>query len=227
MTDLLELNYNDFKDKQTSIVKLFPSFYDRVKKVASNGGAKLVGTGENIWTFKVSSGTDKNKFYYVRVQFTNIPEIINKSIDDPNIWTKKRDHLNLNALAKYVLYNAELKTSSTDPSSKWWGFDSLRTAQGSELDHPNTIQPNDRNPDKVGIMSKHQNLVFNVLPFYLGTMANHLKKYYKDVIIKAEQDGIKKQFHPEDKTLPPKKDLKKTKSQGEDNEEDFESGAAR
>jgi len=186
---LLELNYTDIANKQRSIVNLFPPFRGRVDTVKNNGGVRMVGYSKDLWKFTVASGTEQGKSYTIRVFFADVENAIRTGAEQRGNWTKDGQHLNLNKIGHWVIVHAELLLSCTCPASQFWGPNYQRTKDRAELDHDEIRPPKIRNPHEYGINCKHVQVIFDVLPFYNGTMATQLKKYYKDFIINLEQVG--------------------------------------
>ena len=250
INNIFELNYGQILAKQKSIVRLFPSFYDRVKAVEKNGGVTgFKESGPGLWEFTVASGDPerhaKGVQYRIRVTWIDILPQVKHAAFDLNNWTKDKERLNLMKVADYVMYHANMKLSSTSPGDNWWGNSYVRTKRDTELDFPQHIAPVVRNPKEYGIAGKHVQLIMNVLPFYVQTMANHLKRYYaKDILaIQKEVYGARfKSLAPKDKTEEPAEEkpeepvkttkpfsklkIKNPAKEPEDNEADYESGVA-
>ena len=235
-SSLLEMSYSQLAAKQQNIVNLFPTFRDRVKKVANNGGVTLSKKENALWTFTVQSGDEKRHAagitYTVRIYFAEVENAIESGAKERGNWTKDGQHLNLNKLGQWVIMHADLGVSSTSPGDQFWGPNYQRTRAGAELDHEENRPPVIRNPNEFGIMGKHLQLVFDVLPFYAGTMATELKKYYRDFIVGIEADMLKKRFKspkatpkavqkPEEKPAPGTqgRNLKLTPKEEQDEEE--------
>lgn len=201
---LYELKYTEIQNKQADIVKLFPSFVDRKKKVKSNGGATLVSQEKGIFEFLVASGTKKGKHYAIRIKFNGIEEAVAQAAKDPNNWTTAKDHLNLTRVATYVLYNTDLQTSSDSPGDQFWGPNYQKTKVDAELDNPENRPPDVRNPGQYGIVGKHLSLVLDRLPLLVSKMAEHLKKFFLPEIVAIEKESIgtlygkKKEYTPEE-----------------------------
>ena len=200
---LNELRFQDIINQQKDVVKLFPTFYDRVKKVQANGGAKPVKFDRDRWTFRVPSGDPKRHaegiVYTVVVQFEGVRSVIEQAAENPANWTKDGKHLNLNQLGRIVLYNAQILLSSNSPADQFWGPNYKRTKMGAQGEPEENRPANIRNPNNYGIASKHIEAILEVLPFFAGTMASELKKWHREDIQQIEKQAIHNNFHPEDR----------------------------
>lgn len=197
---IYELKYADIVKKQKSIVKLFPTFYNRVKKVMANGGIKSFKADKDLWTFEVNSGDParhaKGITYHVQVYFAGVPTVLEQLAKDKQYWTRDGKKLNLNALGRGVIYGAELLLSTESPGDQFWGPNYQRTMAGAQWDREETRPPNIRNPQQFGLNGKHVQLVLDVLPFYTQTMAKELRKYYSKLILDLEKKTLHAEYNP-------------------------------
>jgi hypothetical protein len=220
---LKEIDFGDIKNRQQSIVKLFPSFRDRVKNVnnfnGSKAGAHLIKKERDLWTFSVGSGTTKDLIYTDRVFFDKVDWAIKQAATMRGNWTNDGKHLNLTKVGQFVLMHADLGLSCNCPASLYWGPNYQRTRVGAELDHDEVRPAKIRNPHEYGINCKHLQSVMDALPFYGNDMAQELKKYYSDFILKVEKQMLKKQFNAPDKEEPveqPKPEINPEKEKPEE-----------
>lgn len=72
------------------------------------------------------------------------------------------------------------------PADKYYGGEFIKTARNSQYGDKETRPPVKRNPKQYGIMCKHSQLMFDVLPFYVSTFSSYLKKFWKPEIDKLE-----------------------------------------
>jgi len=179
---LQELNYNGIMRKQASINKLFPTFGQRVDALASLGGVTLVEKMPETWHFKVPSSKGDGVKYDIYVRFVNIEETIKKYASDRRLWNKAETRVNLNLLAQEVLNNVDIETDCACPADLYWGGEYIKTQRSAQYDHPENRRPKKRNPKEYGMLCKHAELVFEVLPMFVGTFANFLKLYWIDII---------------------------------------------
>ena len=197
---LYELTYRDIVKKQQSIVKLFPSFYQRVAQVARNGGVELVKAERDLWTFRSQSGDPvrhaKGITYLIQIYFAGVPTLLEQLAKDKLYWTKDGKHLNLNALGRGVIYGAELLLSTESPGDQFWGPNYQRTMAGAQWDREENRPPNIRNPNQYGLNGKHVQLVLDVLPFYTSTMGKELKKNYRELIVDLEKKALHAEYNP-------------------------------
>jgi len=236
---LLELTYSGLVNKQKNITKLFPTFYQRVKKVADNGGVKLFDMDANKWHFKINSGTEKGKKYDAYINWKTLPQKIKKFGTDKAMWNKEETALDLRKLAAKILYDTDLETVCSCPADLYWGGQYIRTQKKAKYTSPEDRPPNIRNPQQHGAYCKHLGLLMSVLPMYVATLASYMKMHYKEDIAKVEKavgiKGKEEDFDKQKKEVEAdkkKEDLKKekekdkkkpgkpTKKKSEDEEED-------
>lgn len=192
MNQLLEYTFTDFKKKQLGITDLFPTFHDRVRKVAGKGGVLLKERFPKVWHFKVASaraGEEEpaGKKYDVYVEFKNIYPLIKKHVLDKDLWKKDGSGINHRALADRIFDEVDMETSCSCPASLYWGPDYIRTQVDAQYGDQEDRPPKVRNPREKGVLCKHGDLVFDVLPVYKSTFARHLIEFYKKSIEAIEQ----------------------------------------
>jgi len=191
---LLEYTFGDIKKKQLGITDLFPTFHDRVRQVAAKGGVLLKERLPKVWHFEVASGTEDreedgspNRKYDVYVEFKNIYPLIKKHVLDQELWKQDGSGVDNRKLANAIFDEVDLETSCSCPASLFWGPDYIRTQVHAQHGDQEERPPKIKNPDKKGILCKHGDLVFDVLPAYKSTFAKHLIQYYKKTIDTIEQ----------------------------------------
>jgi len=197
---LVKINEDTYKQatrKQKSITRLFPPFYDRVKAVANNGGVKLedvdIGKGKlpDTWHFKIASGTKPDLDYDVVIKLKDIDKVIERYAKNSKYWNKAKTKLDLRKIGKEMLYAPEIEVKCSCPADLYYGGQYIRTQRGANYGEPENRPPKIRNPKQYGFGCKHLQLLFDVWPFYSGTMASYLKKYYGNIIDKTENESRK------------------------------------
>jgi hypothetical protein len=183
---ICEYTFANVKNKNKSITNLFPTFTDRVRQVAANGGVKMKSMSPGLWTFTVASGTTPGKKYTVYAQFADMEESIRKAVQYKEVWSDDKTHVDYRYLASKILDIVDMKWYCTDPSDLYYGGQYIRTQRDAEYQHDEDRPPRVRNPHQYGAGCKHLALVWQVLPMYVGTIANFLKKYYSSVVEEAE-----------------------------------------
>jgi len=175
--------------KQRSITKLFPSFDDRVKAVGKAGGIELENEEPGVWYFKSSSVTQApgQKIYDIIVKFSDIEKQILRLAQDQRLWKADKSGLDLKKLATEIFDEADVKISCNCPAAKYWGFDYIQTKRRTKAGDPETRRPRIRNPHEYGVACKHIQAVLDTLPFYKGTLASHLKRFYSKEVAEAEK----------------------------------------
>jgi ribosomal protein L24 len=73
------------------------------------------------------------------------------------------------------------------PSFQYWGPAYTTTQRGTKYGEPENRPPRIRNPKQYGIMCKHSQLMFDVIPFYKSTMAGHIKRFFMKDVWAAEK----------------------------------------
>lgn len=177
-----EITFNQLRNKQKSIGKLFPPFGQRVKDVAANGGVQMREMMPEHWHFTVTSGTKAGVKYDVYVQFVNIDEMIKKYAGDKSLWKADGSEPNYNLLAAEILNNVDMRFSCSCPADLYWGGAYIKTQRDAQFGRQEYRPPDIRNPHQYGAYCKHSELVAQVLPFYTSTFASFLKKYWLDEV---------------------------------------------
>lgn len=185
-----ELTHAGIVRKQKTITNLFPTFHDRVKKIAGMGGLRLVSMKPELWTFKVHSGTQDDVWYDNYVKFVDIEDVIKKNVKDRRLWNKNKTHVLLPKLANKVLFKCQVQVKCSCPAFQYWGPAHIlsRPKRNAKYTDPENRPPRIRNPRQYGAVCKHAQNILNVLPWYTSTMAKYLKEYYGDDIIQYEQE---------------------------------------
>ena len=188
-----EITYSRVLNKQRSITRLFPTFFQRVKAISANGGIRLVQQLPEVWKFKVVSGTQYGKSYDVYLRFKNVKEVIRKFIGNKKLWKKDGTGINLNLLAPEVFNKVDLEIDCTCPADSYWGSEYIKTQRQAQYGKQELRAPKIRNPKQYGIMCKHSHDVFQRLPFYTSTFASWLKSFYKKDIDEMVKEVLDKQ----------------------------------
>jgi len=191
LNQLLEYTFADIKKKQLGVTDLFPTFHDRVRQVAAKGGVRLKERLPNIWHFKVASAQsddkETGKKYDVYIQFNNIYPLIKKWAANTDIWKKDGSGVDHRKLADAIFSEVDMETSCSCPATLFWGPDYIRTQRLAQYGDQEERPPRIRNPREKGILCKHGDLVFDVLPAYKSTFAKHLMQFYKKAIETVEK----------------------------------------
>ena len=98
----------DIERKQRSITRLFPTFYDRVKKIPSIHLYKEV---PGVWTFKAKSASEVGKEYDVVIEFSDLALQIAGRGKDMNLWTSDKSRIDLVKIAREIFDDSDLKIS--------------------------------------------------------------------------------------------------------------------
>ena len=190
--NLDEKDYGEIKAKQRSITSLFPTFYDRVKRVASKGGVRIAGVDKkeqgDEWKFNVTSATRDGISYENVVKFRDIDSCIKQHALDKRTWKRDGSGVDYRLLASEVLYDCDMELLCTCPAFLYWGSAYILTQRQAKWTNPEDRRPKIRNPKEYGAMCKHMQLVFDVLPFYSQTMSKYIKAYYDSVVAQAEEE---------------------------------------
>jgi len=180
----------DVLAKQRSVTSLFPTFRDRVEKVAGAGGVRLVKQDPEQWSFEVHS-SDKNIWYQDVVKFKNLPQMIAKHAKNKMLWNKDKTGVDMRFLAQEVIEDVDIELFCSCPAFQYWGPAFILTRRSAKYTAPEKRPPNVRNPHQYGAMCKHMQLVFDVLPFYAGTMSKQIKFYYMEIVRRAEKEVLR------------------------------------
>lgn len=198
---IFELDYSGFVQKQKSITKLFPTFYDRVKAINNNGGIGLVNQFPEVWKFKVASGTKQGTSYDVYLRFKNIPQILAKFVTNKKLWKPGKNEINYNLLAPEVFNVVDMEWDCSCPADTFWGPEYLKTQRTAQFGKQEFRAPNVRNPKQFGLICKHQQNVLSRLPFYTSTFASFLKSFYSEEIQKIINNVVNKEEELEAKEV--------------------------
>jgi len=177
--------------KQKTITRLFPTFWDRVEKVADNGGVHLIDEKPNLWIFSVASGTDKDKSYKIYVEFPDYVDKMKQAVKDIRVWNSNKSDVDLRKLGAWLFQNLNFKFRSDDPSFQYWGPAYILTKRKSIYGEEEPRPPIKRNPRQYGAYDKHTALVIKALPMYVTTLGGMAKRYYKKEFEQAKQEAQK------------------------------------
>lgn len=111
LTTLLEATLGNLARKQKSIVRLFPTFQDRVKNVGLRGGVRLDSWDDDTWNFKVHSGTEMSLWYDDMLQFLNVEEVLAELVGNVRLWNKTKTKINLSKLGRAFMKKVQVKIS--------------------------------------------------------------------------------------------------------------------
>lgn len=179
--------------KQRSITSLFPTFPARVQKVGDMGGIRLIKSKPDVWEWDIHSGTKEGVWYQGRLQFKDMNVLIAKHAADMRLWTQDKKHVDLRKLAKAILFDADVKISCSCPAAQYWGPNYIlsKPKYDAKYGRQETRRPRVRNPREYGMLCKHLQVLINVLPFYITTMATWLKEQFSSQIAFVEKDTLK------------------------------------
>jgi len=177
----------DILRKQKSIYRLFPEFDDRVDQVAHAGGVKLKNQEKGLWIFEVASASQSGKRYTVNLEWADLEDKIKQYGRDRRLWKKDKKSVDLNKLAAALIDDTDMKISCSCPAFLYWGGKYIATKRRSVYKDRELRRPKVRNPKEYGMLCKHLQLVFDVLPMYRSTLASHLKRYYGSELKKVER----------------------------------------
>mgnify|MGYP003423105453 FL=1 len=177
----------DIMRKQRSIYRLFPTFDDRVDKVASKGGIRLVGEGKDTWNFTITSATVDGKKYNATLNFNDLDAQIKDKARDKSLWNKDGTKVDFNKLAAAIIDDVDVRIDHPDcPAFLYWGQKYITTQRQTAYQDKENRPPRIRNPKEYGHLCKHLQLLFEQLPFYTSTFSKMLKKYHADAIAQVE-----------------------------------------
>jgi hypothetical protein len=177
--------------ERKSINKLFPTFPDRVKKVADKGGLHLRDTNEDTWFFKVHSGTEAGKEYDAVVHFKEVNWTLEKLVKDRRLWVKDKSRVDMRKLANKFFSIADIEILCSCPAFQYYGpaYILSKDKYDAKYSDRETRPPKKRNPKQYGAYCKHYANVMRVLPFYKTTLAKWLKDFHADEISKFEEEA--------------------------------------
>ena len=190
---ILEVAHAGIVAKQKSVTRLFPTFNDRVKKIKSNGGLKLIAQKADYWKFKVHSGTKSGTWYAVYLRFKDIESTIHELVLDRRLWVKAGDKVDLRKLAHELMYSNALQVDCSCPADLYWGKQYIRSLgkYDAKFGDKETRPPVKRNPKQYGMVCKHLQALFDAYPFYEGTMAKWIRTHYGKIVKRAEDLAAK------------------------------------
>jgi hypothetical protein len=198
-SNINEFSYSDVLRKQSDITKLFPTFKDRVKAVAGNGGVRLNNWRKDLWHFKINSGTKDNVRYDAYIKFLNLPQVLADKISDKNLWKTDMSGIDLRKIAIEVLYGTDIELFCSCPAFLYWGPAYILTRRHAKYSKPENRPPKERNPREHGAVCKHVQLLLDIFPMYTPTMAKHLNRFFRVELKELEnkyKKGSKKNKEP-------------------------------
>lgn len=183
-----EATFTDIRRKQKTITNLFPSFYTRVQKVGSMGGVHLYDVNEDLWYFRVHSGTQSDVWYNIVVYFKEVKQILQKLVKDRRLWLPGKTQIDYRKAAIAFLENVDVQLSCSCLAQIYYGGDYILSQDRYDAKHGKKEKrpPRVRNPKEFGAHCKHLEAVFKVLPFYQQTAAKWLRDFYSDEIQQIE-----------------------------------------
>ena len=186
---IVEATFSDIKRKQKSITSLFPTFGKRVQAIGQKGGVRLRDVQDDVWNFKVHSGTKKNTWYDIVVHFKNVAKVLARVAKDRRLWLTSKKRVDYTKLAQAFLDKADIQLSCTCPAQLYYGGDYVLSKDKYDAKYGDKEKrpPKVRNPKEYGAHCKHVQAVFKVLPFYQNTAAKWLRDFYSDEIKAIEQ----------------------------------------
>jgi hypothetical protein len=188
-----EINLSRLLQKQRSITRLSPQFYNRVAAVSGKGGIRFTGQKGDTWFFDVHSGTKDGVWWHAKIKFLNLVPVIQDKVRNRKLWNKDRSGVDYRKLAQAVLYAVDIQLEDDCPADLYWAHQYTRSrAQYNAKTPPKETRPPTRNNKKeYGVMCKHLQALVNLLPMYEGTFAKFLKMKYADVVQAAEGSAQK------------------------------------
>lgn len=186
---IVEATFSDIKKKQKSITNLFPSFGKRVQAIGQKGGVRLKDVEEDVWNFKVHSGTKKNTWYDIVVHFKNVENVLARVAKDRRLWLANKARVDFTKLSQAFLDKADIQLSCSCPAQLYYGGDYILSKDKYDAKYGDKEKrpPKVRNPKEYGAHCKHVQAVFKVLPFYQNTAAKWLRDFYAEDIKAIEQ----------------------------------------
>jgi len=191
--DIFDLTFEattkQLQRKQKSITRLFPTFPDRVKGIAANGGIRLKEVEPELWHFKIASGTNKGTWYDVYLKFKNIVPTIQRIVMDRRNWVGDRSRVNRKKLARKFMSVVDVEVKCSCPAFQYWGpayILSLGKYNAKYTDDEKR-PPRIRNPKQYGAFCKHIENMMKVLPFYTDTVMKWIEDFYEEAVEDTEQ----------------------------------------
>jgi len=190
--ELFEATTSQLKRKQKSITRLFPTFPDRVKGVANNGGIKLESTEDELWKFKIHSGTT-NAWYDAYIKYKNIIPTLVKIIKDRRLWISDKSRIDRKKLARKFMDVVDVELKCSCPAFQYWGSAYILSLGKYDAKYTDDEKrpPKIRNPKQYGAYCKHLANLMRVLPFYTDTMMKWLEDFYGEEINSFEAETRK------------------------------------
>lgn len=191
--ELFEATASDLKRKQKSITRLFPNFPDRVKGVADNGGIRLESVEDELWKFKIHSGTKKDVWYDAYLYFKDIIPTLVKVIKDRRLWVGDKSRIDRRKLARKFMDVADIQVKCSCPAFQYWGPAYILSLGRYDAKYTNRElrPPNVRNKKQYGAYCKHIENLMKVLPFYNDTAMKWLEDFYEEDIKAFEKETQK------------------------------------
>jgi len=185
-----EATTSQLKRKQKSITRLFPTFPDRVKAIADNGGIRLESVEDELWKFKIHSGTKKDVWYDAYLLFKDIIPTLVKVIKDRRLWVGDKSRIDRKKLARKFMDVVDIQIKCSCPAFQYWGpayILSLGKYDAKYTDRE-IRPPRIRNPKQYGAFCKHLQNLMKVLPFYTDTAMKWLSDFYEKDIKAFEKE---------------------------------------
>ena len=220
LDEITEATTKQLQRKQKSITRLFPTFPDRVQAVASNGGIRLQDVEDELWKFRVSSGTEKGVWYDIYLKFLDIIPTLVKIVKDRRLWIKDKSRIDRRKLARKFLNVVNVQLKCSCPAFQYWGPAYILSLgkYNAKFTNREIRPPRIRNPKQYGSFCKHIANLMKVLPFYTDTMMGWLEDFYSDDIKEFEKE-TRKEFGWAKKAG---KELGKKKEETEEEEKEEE-----
>jgi len=184
-----EATTKQLQRKQKSITRLFPTFPDRVQAVASNGGVRLQGVEDELWKFRISSGTTKGVWYDIYLKFLDIIPTLVKIVKDRRLWIRDKSRIDRRKLARKFLNIVNVQLKCSCPADLYYGGYYIRSLgkYNAQFGNREIRPPRIKNPKQYGAHCKHIANLMKVLPFYTDTMMKWLEDFYGDDISRIEK----------------------------------------
>ena len=188
-----EATTKQLQRKQKSVTRLFPSFPDRVKAVADNGGIRLRDTEQELWHFQIHSGTKKDVWYDAYLKFKNVVSTLQKIVRDRRLWIKDKSRVDRQKLARKFMDTVDVQIKCSCPAFQYWGPAYILSLGKYDAKHTDRElrAPRIRNPKQLGAYCKHLANLMRVLPFYTDTVLQWMEDFYEEDIKKAEEEARK------------------------------------
>lgn len=189
-----EATTKQLQRKQKSVTRLFPTFPDRVKGIAANGGIRLKDVEPELWHFKVASGTNKGTWYDVYLKFKNVVPTIQRIVMDRRNWVGDKSRVDRKKLARKFMSVVDVELKCSCPAFQYWGpayILSLGKYNAKYTDDEKR-PPRVRNPKQYGAYCKHLENLMKVLPFYNDTAMKWIEDFYEETVKETEQEAKEK-----------------------------------